>query len=96
MTPYLQELIDKRHKLMKEFEEYRQKKLEEYESQKKQRLELRKGKTLEIQILSKINTYYDNCSVGIDTDELDSHTDNMEEEIVEFFIKEELIPLEDD
>lgn len=30
----------------------------------------------------------------IDTDELDSDTKNVEEEIVEFFIKEEIIEIE--
>lgn len=33
---------------------------------------------------------------GIDTDELDSHVENMEEETVEFFIKEEIIEVDEE
>lgn len=32
-------------------------------------------------------------SLGVDTDELDSNTDDWEEETIEFFINEEIIPL---
>lgn len=34
--------------------------------------------------------------IGIDTDELDAETENLEEEIVEFLIKEDTVVLEDD
>lgn len=32
---------------------------------------------------------------GVDTDELDSNVDDWEEETIEFFINEEIIPLGD-
>lgn len=35
-----------------------------------------------------------NFFTDVDTDELDSDTKNMEEELVEFIIKEEIIPCE--
>lgn len=30
----------------------------------------------------------------VDTDELDADSENVEEEVVEFFVKEEIIPIE--
>lgn len=35
------------------------------------------------------------CVPGVDTDELDSNVDDYEEETIEFFINEEIIPLGD-
>lgn len=35
------------------------------------------------------------CPSGVDTDELDSNVDDWEEETIEFFINEEIIPLGD-
>lgn len=35
------------------------------------------------------------CPPGVDTDELDSNVDDWEEETIEFFINEEIIPLGD-
>lgn len=35
------------------------------------------------------------CLSGVDTDELDSNVDDWEEETIEFFINEEIIPLGD-
>lgn len=32
-------------------------------------------------------------SLGVDTDELDSNVDDWEEETIEFFVTEEIIPL---
>ena len=40
----MQELIEKRRRLMREFTEYRDRKKQEYEEQEDQRRELRKGK----------------------------------------------------
>lgn len=34
-------------------------------------------------------------SVGVDTDELESNVDDWEEETIEFFINEEIIPIGD-
>lgn len=35
------------------------------------------------------------CLPGVDTDELDSNVEDWEEETIEFFINEEIIPLGD-
>ena len=35
------------------------------------------------------------CPPGVDTDELDSNVDDWEEETIEFFINEEVIPFGD-
>ncbi|KAL0278357.1 UNVERIFIED_CONTAM: hypothetical protein PYX00_000194 [Menopon gallinae] len=73
LTKASKELIEKRQKLMEEFEGYREKRLQQWAALKNRRLELRNN---------------------IDTDELDSDTTNVEEEIVEFLIKEETIIIE--
>ncbi|KAF4519211.1 hypothetical protein B566_EDAN015317 [Ephemera danica] len=74
MTRASKELIEKRCKLMSDFNEYRMKRVETYVSQKTRRLELRSN---------------------IDTDEVESDTKNVEEEEVEFFVKEEETLLEE-
>nr|CAG4651621.1 EOG090X01UY [Triops cancriformis] len=66
------ELVEKRRKLMAEFEEFRTKKEQEYNDNRKRRLELRNN---------------------IDTDELDARAE-LDEETVEFFVREEEIVLE--
>lgn len=97
----LQELIEKRCAAMKAFDEYRTKRIEEYNSQKKRRLELRNGlycnniflrffSTLNLALLHNIKLLS-----AIDTDELDSDSKNVEEEVIEFFVKEETFNLDD-
>jgi len=73
MTKASKELMEKRSKLMKDFEEIRNRQLDIWKSQKPRRLELR---------------------TNVDTDELDSDTKNVEEEVVEFFVKEEIAVVE--
>ncbi|XP_067673505.1 eukaryotic translation initiation factor 3 subunit B-like [Haliotis asinina] len=62
------ELLEKRHAMMEEFQQYRAKRTEEYENRKELRLALRNG---------------------VDTDEIYSHEDNMEEEVIEFLLEVE-------
>lgn len=48
--------------------------------------------------LPSVTTWNDWCHpapTGVDTDELDSNVDDWEEETIEFFINEEIIPLGD-
>ncbi|XP_008486919.1 eukaryotic translation initiation factor 3 subunit B-like [Diaphorina citri] len=67
MNKASKELIEKRRKLFKQFEELREKLRETWEAEKEERKYLRNL---------------------VDTDELDS--ENVEEEVVEFVIKEEI------
>lgn len=62
------EMIEKRQKLMEDFNNLRAEKEKHYLEQKDLRLELRGG---------------------VDTDDLDSHVDNFEEETIEFLVKVE-------
>lgn len=80
------ELIEKRAALMNKFNEYRNKRIKEWYEQKPRRQALRNSKSWNI----SFESYMKFCFfLDIDTDELDSDTKNLEEEIVEFFIKEE-------
>lgn len=88
---------------MKAFDEYRTKRVDEYGTQKKRRLELRCSKYIMIIFMSfsshVIWKFKENIAcilfVDIDTDELDSDSKNVEEEVVEFFIKEETFVVDD-
>lgn len=80
------ELIEKRAALMEKFNEYREKRIMEYNDTKTRRLALRNSKFSFKWYLFCIYAYF--C-LDIDTDELDGDTKNVEEEVVEFFIKEE-------
>lgn len=41
------------------------------------------------------NLYYFDLWLGVDTDDHDSNVDDWEEETIEFFINEEIIPIGD-
>nr|SVE70275.1 EOG090X01UY [Daphnia similis]SVE70899.1 EOG090X01UY [Daphnia similis]SVE71530.1 EOG090X01UY [Daphnia similis]SVE72163.1 EOG090X01UY [Daphnia similis] len=68
MTKASKELVEKRRKLMQEYEDLRKQKQEEYAEQRRRRIELRNN---------------------VDTDETEGRGGELEEETVEFFIKEE-------
>jgi translation initiation factor 3 subunit B len=71
---------------MKTFSEYRQKNIENWNLQKTRRLELRNSEFF----FFFCAWFYRNCFFAdIDTDELESDTKNVEEEEVEFLIKED-------
>lgn len=88
------ELIEKRASLMQKFNSYRQKRIEEYDSQKPRRLTLRNSKFLiilkRIQFNDNIILFFFCLDVDTETDRNELDTENFEEEIVEFFIKEEI------
>jgi translation initiation factor 3 subunit B len=79
---------------MKTFSEYRQKNIDNWNLQKTRRLELRNSEFLKKKnvflVLLKLFFFAD-----IDTDELESDTKNVEEEEVEFLIKEEHTVIEE-
>lgn len=94
--------------MMDDYRRYRETALQIYQEQKSIRLELRGGETLSLSSPSVplnlcspylsvcFNETTDNslCPLkGVDTDELDSNVDDWEEETIEFFINEEIIPL---
>merc|ERR1712071_191651 len=68
MSKASKELVEKRRKLMQEYEDRRKLKQDEYIAQRSQRIELRNN---------------------VDTDETEGRGGELEEETVEFFIKEE-------
>merc|ERR1719357_998048 len=68
MSKASKELVEKRRKLMQEYEDRRKVKQEEYAAQRSRRVELRNN---------------------VDTDETEGRGGELEEETVEFFIKEE-------
>lgn len=79
---------------MKAFEEYRSKRIQEWNNQKKRRLELRNGLYCNkffffLEFKSEVSYTMLNSFSAIDTDELDSDSKNVEEEVIEFFVKEE-------
>lgn len=83
-TKASKELIEKRQRLMQEFEEHRKKRQQQWVQNKSRRLELREGLFPFLELGRKLIFF-----LGVDTDELDSDTTNVEEEVVEFLIKEE-------
>lgn len=102
--------MDKRRAMMEEYRHYREMAVQTYQEQRSLRLELRGGMTSTLLMLlcspSPI-THPDPSLLpgakslafvylsGVDTDELDSNVDDWEEETIEFFINEEIIPLGD-
>nr|CAG4642331.1 EOG090X01UY [Evadne anonyx] len=68
MSKASKELVEKRRKLMQEYEDWRKKKQEQYAAERSSRIELRNN---------------------VDTDETEGRGGELEEETVEFFIKEE-------
>lgn len=86
------ELIEKRATLMDKWTSYREERLRRYQESKLRRLALRNSKFCKQEKLEL--WIYHNFFSDIDTDELDADSDNVEEELVEFFIKEEITVLE--
>jgi len=62
------ELVEKRRKMMQEFDDLRNAKIEVYNGNRERRIDLRNG---------------------VDTDETEGRGGELEEEIVEFFVKQE-------
>ena len=90
--------------MMDEYRLYREAAVQTLLEQKDLRLELRGGRTpaqiaLYFLFLKVSFTWsadaLDNVFPGVDTDELDSNVEDWEEETIEFFINEEIIPLGD-
>lgn len=103
MSKASKELIEKRSALMKQFNEFRQKKQAEWAEQRARRLELRNRKLYNIQLLYSLCILYSDLSIvttvnyyflDVDTDSLESDSTNVEEEVVEFLIKEETTVIE--
>lgn len=96
LTKASKELIEKRQKMMQEFDEHRKKRQQQWALLKSTRLALRNSELFKYFLIrfhyllsaDQMHTNH-NFFSDIDTDELDSDTTNVEEEIVEFLIKEE-------
>lgn len=84
---------------MEDYRRYRDEAVKIYQEQKSIRLGLRGGGTAK----NSAHTLFLSwnvadillCPPGVDTDELDSNVDDWEEETIEFFINEEVIPFGD-
>lgn len=90
--------MDKRRAMMEDYRRYREEAVKVYQEQKSVRLGLRGGGTA-VQA-ARSSLYHEiadvvMCPPGVDTDELDSNVDDWEEETIEFFISEEVIPFGD-
>lgn len=93
MTRASKELLEKRAKLREQFMEYRKKRILEWEEQKLQRLQLRSSKFYPYPCLEALLKPFLPLT-DIDTDKLEADTNNVEEEIVEFLVKEDTTALE--
>lgn len=94
--------MDKRRAMMEDYRRYREDAVKVYQEQKSIRLGLRGGGSaynrprLLWVFLNQVNVADTLIRPpGVDTDELDSNVDDWEEETIEFFINEEVIPFGD-
>lgn len=91
--------MDKRRAMMEDYRRYREEAVKVYQEQKSIRLGLRGGGTAVHPARSSLYSEHLSdivmCPPGVDTDELDSNVDDWEEETIEFFISEEVIPFGD-
>lgn len=95
MTRASKDLLEKRAKLREEFMEYRTKRVQEWANLRSQRLELRNSKSLLFLLkIHFLNLTFFFSFLDVDTDKLDADTENVEEEVVEFLVKEETTILE--
>ena len=82
--------MEKRRKLMKDYEDLRKRKQDEYEAQRRRRIELRNSKTRKNYIRDTFFIIFFNF-LDVDTDETEGRGGELEEETVEFFVKEETV-----
>lgn len=91
--------MDKRRAMMEDYRRYREEAVKVYQEQKSIRLGLRGGGSAHNRPRVFLNqeNVADTLILppGVDTDELDSNVDDWEEETIEFFINEEVIPFGD-
>lgn len=83
---------------MEDYRRYREEAVKGYQEQKSVRLGLRGGGTARRPARSALYREIADiavCLPGVDTDELESNVDDWEEETIEFFISEEVIPFGD-
>lgn len=86
MTRASKEIMEKRAEMRKIFNEYRDKRVAEYKEQKSRRMELRDRKFFVFDFFFSL-IIFNNFSSDCDTDDID--TLDVEEEVVEFLVKEE-------
>ena len=82
--------MEKRRKLMKDYEDLRKRKQDEYEAQRRRRIELRNSKTRKNYVRDTFFIIFFNF-LDVDTDETEGRGGELEEETVEFFVKEETV-----
>lgn len=95
MTRASKELLEKRAQLREQFMEYRNKRIAEWEEQKSRRMELRNRKSLEMVFVFFFETFKSYIFIffiDFDTDNIDM--EDVEEETVEFLVKEETTIIE--
>jgi len=87
---------------MDDYRSFREAAQQTYRDQKSARLELRGGETpLALRTRRSLSVRKEATDMrvcpppGMDSDELDSNVEDWEEETIEFFINEEIIPLGD-
>lgn len=83
---------------MEDYRRYREEAVKAYQEQKSVRLGLRGGGTARHPARSALYREIADivtCLPAVDTDELESNVDDWEEETIEFFISEEVIPFGD-
>ena len=80
--------MEKRRKMMQEFDDLRNAKIEVYNGNRERRIDLRNGKSGRMIFFTEPNSIFI-IFAGVDTDETEGRGGELEEEIVEFFVKQE-------